>query len=190
MNKIYRALSDPTRRRVLALLRERDMTAGELAGHFELAAPTMSGHFAVLNDAGLIQADRAGTTITYRLNVSVLEEAMMALMDAFKLDPAGPADEPPATRDRRGGGGRDHVRPGGMGLGRRSPPVPRSRSTGASTASPTATPRRRSLSCSPRCSASGWWLMLYFLPRFEPRRPEPGRVRSGLPARSRSPCSS
>jgi DNA-binding transcriptional ArsR family regulator len=89
MNKIYRALSDPTRRRVLALLRERDMTAGELAGHFELAAATMSGHFAVLKDAGLIQADRAGTTITYRLNVSVLEEAMMALMDAFKLDPAG-----------------------------------------------------------------------------------------------------
>jgi DNA-binding transcriptional ArsR family regulator len=89
MNKVYRALSDPTRRRVLALLRERDMSAGELAGHFELAAATMSGHFAVLKDAGLIQADRAGTTITYRLNVSVLEEAMMALMDAFKLDPAG-----------------------------------------------------------------------------------------------------
>jgi DNA-binding transcriptional ArsR family regulator len=89
MNKVYRAISDPTRRRVLALLRERDMTAGELAGHFELSAPTMSGHFAVLKDAGLIQADRAGTTITYRLNVSVLEEAMMALMDAFKLDPAG-----------------------------------------------------------------------------------------------------
>jgi ArsR family transcriptional regulator, repressor of sdpIR and other operons len=87
MNKVYRALSDPTRRRVLALLRERDMTAGELAGHFELAAPTMSGHFAVLKDAGLIQADRAGTTITYRLNVSVLEEAMMALMDAFRIDP-------------------------------------------------------------------------------------------------------
>ena len=87
MNKVYRALSDPTRRRVLALLRERDMTAGELAGHFELAAATMSGHFAVLKDAGLIQADRAGTTITYRLNVSVLEEAMMALMDAFRIDP-------------------------------------------------------------------------------------------------------
>ncbi len=90
MNKVYRALSDPTRRRVLALLRERDMTAGELAGHFELAAATMSGHFAVLKEAGLIQADRAGTTITYRLNVSVLEEAMMALMDAFRIDPTRP----------------------------------------------------------------------------------------------------
>lgn len=89
MNKVYRALSDPTRRQVLALLRERDMTAGELAGRFDLAAPTMSGHFSVLKDAGLVQADRTGSTITYRLNVSVLEEAMMALMDAFKLGPDG-----------------------------------------------------------------------------------------------------
>ena len=87
MNKVYRALSDPTRRRVLALLRDRDMTAGELAANFELSAPTMSGHFAVLKEAGLIQADRTGSTITYRLNVSVLEEAMMALMDAFRLEP-------------------------------------------------------------------------------------------------------
>jgi ArsR family transcriptional regulator len=86
MNNVYRALSDPTRRHVLALLRDRDMTAGELASRFELAAPTMSGHFTVLKEAGLIQADRTGSTITYRLNVSVLEEAMMALMDAFKLD--------------------------------------------------------------------------------------------------------
>jgi len=89
MNQVYRALSDPTRRRVLALLRERDMTAGELAAQFDLAWPTMSGHFAVLRDAGLIQADRTGSTITYRLNVSVLEEAMMALMEAFKLDLTG-----------------------------------------------------------------------------------------------------
>ena len=86
MNKVYRGLSDPTRRHVLALLRDRDMTAGEMASRFELAAPTMSGHFTVLKEAGLIQADRTGSTITYRLNVSVLEEAMMALMDAFKLD--------------------------------------------------------------------------------------------------------
>jgi len=63
------------------------MTAGELAANFELSAPTMSGHFAVLKEAGLIQADRTGSTITYRLNVSVLEEAMMALMDAFRLEP-------------------------------------------------------------------------------------------------------
>jgi DNA-binding transcriptional ArsR family regulator len=85
MNKVYRALADPTRRRILALLRERDMTAGELAAQFDLAWPTISGHFRVLKDADLIQADRKGTSITYHLNVSLLEEAMRALMDAFRF---------------------------------------------------------------------------------------------------------
>ncbi len=63
------------------------MTAGELAGQFDQAWPTMSGHFAVLRDADLISADRNGTTITYRLNLSVLEEAMAALLDAFRIGP-------------------------------------------------------------------------------------------------------
>ena len=85
MNSVYKALSDPTRRRILELLRRRDMTAGELADHFDLAKPTLSGHFAVLKEADLIQADKVATTITYRLNVSVLEEALLALMTTFKL---------------------------------------------------------------------------------------------------------
>ena len=85
MNGVYKALSDPTRRRILELLRKRDMTAGELADHFDLAKPTLSGHFAVLKEADLIQADKVATTITYRLNVSVLEEALLALMTPFKL---------------------------------------------------------------------------------------------------------
>jgi ArsR family transcriptional regulator len=85
MNGVYKALSDPTRRRILELLRKRDMTAGELADHFDLAKPTLSGHFAVLKEAELIQADKVATTITYRLNVSVLEEALLALMTTFKL---------------------------------------------------------------------------------------------------------
>jgi ArsR family transcriptional regulator, arsenate/arsenite/antimonite-responsive transcriptional repressor len=87
INRVYRALADPTRRRVLALLRERDMTAGELAAQFELSWPTMSGHFTVLREADLISADKTGTSITYHLNVSVLEEAMAALMDTFKIGP-------------------------------------------------------------------------------------------------------
>ena len=93
MNRIYKALADPTRRRVLALLRERDMTAGELAAAFELTWPTMSGHFAVLRDAGLIQAERTGSTIRYHLNLTVLEEAMAALMDTFRIGPAGGGDQ-------------------------------------------------------------------------------------------------
>ncbi len=86
-NRVYKALADPTRRRILALLRERPMTAGELAGQFELSWPTMSGHFAVLRQAGLVQADRAGSTVTYRLNQTVLQEALMALLDALGVDP-------------------------------------------------------------------------------------------------------
>jgi len=84
---VYKALSDPTRRRVLALLRERDMTAGELAAQFELSWPTMSGHFTVLREADLISADRSGTSIIYHLNLSVLEEAMAALLHAFQIGP-------------------------------------------------------------------------------------------------------
>lgn len=87
INSIYKALADPTRRRVLALLRERDMTAGELAAQFDLSWPTMSGHFAVLRDADLIDAVKTGTSITYQLNLSVLEEALAALMDTFHITP-------------------------------------------------------------------------------------------------------
>ncbi|QUD86446.1 autorepressor SdpR family transcription factor [Phenylobacterium montanum] len=85
MSEVYRALADPTRRRILQLLRTRAMTAGELAAQFDLAKPTLSGHFAVLKQAGLIDPERSGTTITYRLNLSVLEEALMALMEGFGL---------------------------------------------------------------------------------------------------------
>ena len=85
MPEVYKALADPTRRRILQLLRDKEMTAGEIADQFNLAKPTLSGHFAVLREAGLIQAEKVGTTITYRLNVSVLEEALLALMDGFKL---------------------------------------------------------------------------------------------------------
>jgi ArsR family transcriptional regulator len=85
MAEIYKALADPTRRKILQLLRDKEMTAGEIADQFDLAKPTLSGHFAVLREAGLVQPEKVGTTITYRLNVSVLEEALLALMDGFKL---------------------------------------------------------------------------------------------------------
>jgi len=84
---IFKALADPTRRRILALLRDRDRTAGDLAAQFDLAWPTMSGHFAVLREAGLIQADRSGSTITYHLNVTALQEAVMTLMELVRVEP-------------------------------------------------------------------------------------------------------
>ncbi len=87
VNRVYRALADPTRRRVLQLLRDGDMTAGDLAAQFDLSWPTMSGHFSVLREANLIQAERSGSTITYSLNTSVLEEAIGGLLDAFRIQP-------------------------------------------------------------------------------------------------------
>ena len=86
-DKIYKALSDSTRRRILELLRDRDLNAGEIASHFQIAKPTLSGHFSVLKAANLIHADKKGTTITYSLNLSVLEESLLALMSAFKISP-------------------------------------------------------------------------------------------------------
>lgn len=88
-DQVYKALSDPTRREILTLLRQRDMTAGELAEHFDLAKPTLSGHFAVLKAAGLITGDKTGTTITYSVEVSVLQEALLGLMNAFDVQPEG-----------------------------------------------------------------------------------------------------
>ncbi len=85
MNDVYRALSDPTRRRILALLRDRDMTAGDLADEFDQAWPTISGHLKVLREADLVQADRNGTSISYHLNLSVLEETVASLMTALGI---------------------------------------------------------------------------------------------------------
>jgi len=86
MSKIFKALSDPTRRKVLQLLRKRPMTAGELAHQFSFSKPTMSAHFAVLREADLVDTEKNGTTITYRLKVSVLEEALLDFAEAVDLD--------------------------------------------------------------------------------------------------------
>ena len=85
MNRVFKALGDPTRRRILQMLRERPMTAGEIAAGFNLAKPTLSGHFAVLREADLIAADKVGATITYRLNLSVLQDALLGFAESFGI---------------------------------------------------------------------------------------------------------
>lgn len=85
MNGVFKALSDPTRRRALQLLRARPMTAGELAEHFEVSKPTMSVHFKVLREADLVHAEKHGKSITYSLRMSVLEEALMGFAQAFDM---------------------------------------------------------------------------------------------------------
>ena len=99
MNRVFKALSDPTRRRVLQLLRERPMTAGELAGHFPMHKATMSAHFSVLREADLIAADKHGKSITYRLRLSVLEDALLAFADSFGIGFVVPAAAHKATEE-------------------------------------------------------------------------------------------
>lgn len=85
MPDVFKALAHPARRKILELLRARDRTAGELAEAVGEAPSTMSGHFAVLKAADLVQTERNGTTITYSLNLSVLEEALMTLIGTFHV---------------------------------------------------------------------------------------------------------
>lgn len=85
MTDAFHALAHPVRREILRLLRKRPMSAGELADAFDLAKPTMSGHFAVLKAADLIAQERRGTTIMYRMNLSVVEEVLATLMQISQI---------------------------------------------------------------------------------------------------------
>lgn len=85
MSNVFKALSDPSRRRVLELLRDEDMTAGELTKHFEFSRPTMSAHFSVLKEAGLVKAEKQGKNVIYRLQISVLEDALLSFAKLFGI---------------------------------------------------------------------------------------------------------
>jgi ArsR family transcriptional regulator len=86
LNTAFKAISDPTRREILHLLRKEEMTAGDVAARFDMTKPTISHHFAVLKAAGLITSRREGQTIWYALNTTVLEDVL-----AWALDLARPS---------------------------------------------------------------------------------------------------
>ena len=77
LQNTLRALSDPTRREILNLLKKDSMSAGDISGHFEMSDPAVSKHLSVLKDVGLIRDRREGKYIYYELNASVLEEVML-----------------------------------------------------------------------------------------------------------------
>jgi DNA-binding transcriptional ArsR family regulator len=83
MSKVFKALSDPTRRRVLQLLRKGPMSAGELSDQFNVSKPTMSAHFAVLREADLVHAEKAGKSVIYHLQLTVLEDALLGFVQSF-----------------------------------------------------------------------------------------------------------
>jgi DNA-binding transcriptional ArsR family regulator len=82
-NRAFRALADPSRRRILRLLRERRRTSGEIADAFQSSWPTISRHLAVLRAAGLIVRERKGQFIEYDVNTTVLQEVIELLLDSL-----------------------------------------------------------------------------------------------------------
>jgi ArsR family transcriptional regulator len=92
-NKGFKALSDPTRREILGLLRHGEKTAGELAARFDMTKPSMSHHFSVLKDADLITSRREGQQIWYGLNTTVVQDLL-----AWGLDLIGVSHESKAAQ--------------------------------------------------------------------------------------------
>lgn len=83
MNNAFKALSDPTRRRVLELLKQGPLSAGELSDQFDVSKSTMSAHFAILREAGLVVSEKHGKSVVYQLQLSVLEDALLGFARLF-----------------------------------------------------------------------------------------------------------
>jgi ArsR family transcriptional regulator, repressor of sdpIR and other operons len=83
MNEVFKALADPTRRRILELLRAGEVSAGELAEQCDMSKPSVSHHFAVLKSANLVSTRREGQSIYYSLNTTAVEDLLVVLMNLF-----------------------------------------------------------------------------------------------------------
>jgi DNA-binding transcriptional ArsR family regulator len=80
MNDLFKALNDATRRQILELLKEKDLTAGEIAAHFDISKPSISHHLDLLKRADLVIGIRQGQFISYSLNMSIFEEVIQWLL--------------------------------------------------------------------------------------------------------------
>lgn len=86
MNALFKALDDPTRRRIIELLREKDLSAGEIAEAFNISKPSISHHLELLKKAEIVVAVRQGQFIMYSLNATVFDELAKWVMDLIKKD--------------------------------------------------------------------------------------------------------
>jgi DNA-binding transcriptional ArsR family regulator len=98
MNSVFKALAHPVRRRIVAMLRDGPKTSGDIAAAFDMAWPSVTGHLNALKEAGLVEAEKAGTTVRYRLNIGAAEEALGFLLELLGT---GQADEGP-VKDQGG----------------------------------------------------------------------------------------
>lgn len=83
-NDVFKALSDPTRREILDRLKQRDLTAGEIADHFSISKPSISHHLTILKNAGLITQEKKGQFIYYSLHTTVLQDIYSWLLQLKK----------------------------------------------------------------------------------------------------------
>lgn len=81
MGDVWKALADPTRRKILVLLKKRDMNAGEIAAEFEMSKPSISNHLNLLKQADLVSAEKQGQNVVYSLKTSVIEDIMNLLSE-------------------------------------------------------------------------------------------------------------
>lgn len=80
-DKVFKALADANRRKIVSLLKQRDMTAGEIADQFKISKPSISEHLKILKNANLIGSERNGQFIRYFLNTSIIEEVISYFME-------------------------------------------------------------------------------------------------------------
>lgn len=93
MNDFFKALSDPTRREIINLLKEKDRTAGEIATHFNISKPSISHHLNILKQAKLVLDERKGQHIVYSLNTTVVQEMVGWFLDVLKKEDRGKENE-------------------------------------------------------------------------------------------------
>jgi ArsR family transcriptional regulator len=80
MNDIFKALNDPTRREILELLKSEDLSAGQIADHFNISKPSISHHLDILKRADLITFEKKGQFIIYSVNTTVMEDVLQWIL--------------------------------------------------------------------------------------------------------------
>ncbi len=86
MNNIFKALSDPTRRQILELLKEQSLNAGEIAEYFNITKPSISHHLSILKNCDLITDERQGQNIVYSLNSTIFQDVIKWFYDFMGRD--------------------------------------------------------------------------------------------------------
>ena len=84
MGDVWKALADPTRRKILSLLKKQDMNAGEIAAEFNMTKPSISNNLNILKQADLVDAEKQGQNVVYSLKTSVLEDILGMLSELTK----------------------------------------------------------------------------------------------------------